>query len=732
MAVVGLCFSSVYADSLLNLEGDVYLDGKINLKDALLSLQLTAGLPSSQAVNRSGDVNSDGKIGTEEAIYALQVVARTRDLPYVDNDGDGYTENQSDCDDANATIYAGATEICGDGIDQNCNGCDKPCPADTVYALEDFDSTLGGFYEYGPFSRSVGRFRFRGDRSDLAHWTVWNGGGDPSLDWHPRPGHSNYFDEFNVAVDTYWDGGAEDYAYGLVICVHQNNQGGADYIGFYITKDGTYGIYQYLDNEYQPVVNWQASFLRRTNDKGNKLSIEKQGDNFRFYINDTEVHRLTLEGYAGGGIGLFGSHPLDASFDNFRIAAPANPSCQSLPFPTYSIAEQNEFVYKIMTSSYLWYHEVPQIDNFKDYSSPEALLENLKYKELDKWSYITSKKEHEALFEAGKYIGVGLGINYDINSEIRISFVYKDSPADRAGLVRGNRILKINGRSVNATEDDDIWDTIIGPVKVGIAVDMEIEGSDGTVKVISLEKEWVAINTVLHHEIINIGGSKIGYLVFNQFLDKSRDELQPVFNDFKQQGIDELILDLRYNGGGKTSVAEFLSALIAGDQVDEKIFVKYRHNDKFNDWNWDDRFHKPDNPLDLTRVVVVSTGETCSASEMVINGLKPYLNVILIGDTTCGKPVGMHGWDFGDKHINPIEFQVLNAVDVGEYHAGIIPNCKADDGLTKLFGDPAEGSLSEALHYLIKGSCTVKRTLKAIGPRKEIQLNGFRREIGAF
>jgi carboxyl-terminal processing protease len=197
-------------------------------------------------------------------------------------------------------------------------------------------------------------------------------------------------------------------------------------------------------------------------------------------------------------------------------------------------------------------------------------------------------------------------------------------------------------------------------------------------------------------------------------------------------GIDELILDLRYNGGGRTHVAGFLSELIAGDHVDEEIFVKYLHNDKFSDWDWVSEFSKPENALNLTRVVIITTASTCSASELVINSLKPFVNVVLVGTTTCGKPVGMHGYDFGDKHISPIEFQGVNALGAGEYFDGIVPTCSSDDDLTKLFGDSEESSLGEALHYLTQGSCTVKRTLKALAPRKEIRLHGFRREIGAF
>jgi len=711
---------------------DVNNSGTLDLHDVILALQVLNQIsPLPSEINKEADINGDNKIGLEEVIYALQLIARIRPHPSIDQDGDSYTANQGDCDDENAAIYPGAIETCGDGIDQNCSDCDQPCPSGVMYANETFDSEPDGFYEHGPFFVSESRFVFRGDRSEMVEFTFWNGGDNPSNNWHPSPIHSNYFDEFNISVNTYWDGGSEDHSYGLIICISENSFGDADFIGFDIMKKGDYTIYRYKNDNFKSIVSWKRSFLRSFNGEGTSLSIEKEGNNFRFFIGDIEIERLYIDGFPGGGVGISASHPLDTSFDNFKVVAPLKPSCPSLRFPIYSVEEQNEFIYKVMTSSYFWHNEVPQID-YRDYSSPEKLLEKMQYKELDRWSYITSKEEHRDYFEEGKYIGLGFGLKYDTTGGCHINFVYKNSPSYVADLMRGDKILKINGKNINEIENNSLWDTIFGPDDVGVMVTLVVENSEGVVRELNIEKDWIIINSVLHYDILETNGIKIGYLVLNKFLETSRAELAAVFAHFNSEGIDELILDLRYNEGGRGSIAQYLSGLIAGDNVAGKIFLKYIHNETYTDWNSESNFVKPENALSMNKVVIITTGSTCSASELVINSLKPFIDVVLVGDTTCGKPVGMYGYNFGDNHISPIEFKTLNAINEGDYFDGIPPICHSNDDLSKPFGDTQEDSLKEALYYIANGTCTTGILRKLPRLHKEIGLKGFRREISAF
>ncbi|MCP4347747.1 MAG: lipoprotein [Desulfobacterales bacterium] len=395
---------------------------------------------------------------------------------------------------------------------------------------------------------------------------------------------------------------------------------------------------------------------------------------------------------------------------------------------------QNEFVYKVMTDTYLWYDKVADTD-YTGYDSPEELLYDMRHDEFDRWSYLISKEEYHTLFEEGKFIGLGYGSKYDNNGDLRIRFVYKDSPVDLAGLKRGDKFLEINGIPVEEIENNNLWNTIHGRNDIGVKVHLKIESSENIVRELQLEKDWVTINTVLHYEIKQIEGLKIGYLAFLKFLETSQEELYKVFAYFNQENIDELILDLRYNTGGRTSIARYLAGLIAGDKADGKIFNKYIHNDNHSSWNWSTSFTKPANALNLDRVTVITSEKTCSASELVVNSLEPFIDVIMIGGTTCGKPVGMYGHDFCDKHISPIEFKSFNAYDEGDFFDGMPADCFADDDLTRELGDTQESSLNQALYFIFNDSCFAEepeRRKHDAGKDKNIYLHGFRGEIDAF
>ncbi|MDM8524573.1 S41 family peptidase [Desulfococcaceae bacterium HSG8] len=370
-----------------------------------------------------------------------------------------------------------------------------------------------------------------------------------------------------------------------------------------------------------------------------------------------------------------------------------------------SAEDVNEFVYDAMTDTYLWYDKVPQAD-YTAYDSPEALLKHLRYNELDKWSYLTPTEEYYAYFISGKYIGPGFALEYDSNGYCRIKSVHRNSPAEAAGLKRTDKVIEINEKTIEEIEQDNLWGTILGQNLPGTKIRLKVEDTEGIVRELTLVQDWIAINAISDYDILNYNGLKIGYLVFDTFIEAAREELDSVFGYFKWNDIDELILDLRYNGGGEVSVARHLAGLIAGSRTDGEIFARYIHNDKYEYLNGAEYFEKPGkNALNMDRVFFITTGASCSATELVMNSLRPFIDVIPVGDTTCGKPVGMYGDDFCDMHINPVEFRVTNADDEGDYFEGIPPACYAEDDLTRLFGDMEEDSLKEALYYIANGSC---------------------------
>ena len=388
-----------------------------------------------------------------------------------DNDKDGFTKVQGDCNDSDDSINPNATEICGDGIDQNCTGADQQCTPVSTYASENFNIGLGGFVQYPNISAINGRMRMVGDGTDSLQTTYWNGGANPSNNWYPQPGHSNYFDDFYVSIKTYWDSGESNWIYGLAICLRQDAMGYNEWIRYAIIKNGEYVITKLEDGDYEHIVGWKKSFLINIDGQNNKLAVQKQGNTFRFFINGHEVENLTIEGFQGGAVGVEASENVNVSFDDFTLT---NPYKGQIVIPSDGyILERNELIYKTMKTTYLWYDQVPQT-NYENYESAQDLIKDLSYSVLDRWSYITTEEEHQNFYEEGRYIGLGFGLEPITSDEYVISFVYDNSPADNAGIMRGDTLLAINGKTIAEIENSNMWDTIFGEDRVGEVVRLKI------------------------------------------------------------------------------------------------------------------------------------------------------------------------------------------------------------------------------------------------------------------
>ncbi|HSG50675.1 MAG TPA: S41 family peptidase, partial [Rheinheimera sp.] len=185
-------------------------------------------------------------------------------------------------------------------------------------------------------------------------------------------------------------------------------------------------------------------------------------------------------------------------------------------------------------------------------------------------------------------------------------------------------------------------------------------------------------------------------------------ELEQAFAEFAAQGVNELVLDLRYNGGGLIRVANQLSTQIAQNAVQNQIFVKYQYNDKNTAKNTTTRFSlgQGQTVLNLDRVFVLTTDGTCSASEMVINSLSPFVDVVQVGSRTCGKPVGMQPDAIGSYVLFAINFQTVNALDQGDYFDGLAPTCAVADTIVGDWGVSNDPLYAEARQYITSGQCS--------------------------
>jgi carboxyl-terminal processing protease len=720
------------------LMGDVNNDQQISLSDTILSIRACIlSIPPELQVSIQSDVNGDNRIGVAEALFGMEILSGLRHHPAdMDDDDDGYSENQGDCDDTRENIFPGAAEICGDGIDQNCTDGDDACIPDSIYVEEVFTSEPVGFPMLYNFTVTGGRLWSAAGTEDKIYMTPWNGGAAPSGEWYAEPGDSNYFDDFFLSADTRWHGGLSVYPHGISFCQQKNSIGSYDMILFWITPDGTYEIRTVVDEGSVSLTGWKRSFLIDIHGGSNVLGVQKSGDTFRFFINGEEVERGLIPGFQGGAVGVAAFSRETVSFDDYTVSNPYKGDF--VWFSEGYFKKSNELVHKVMTSTYLWYDRVPAVD-LDDYAYPDVLLNDLIFKDLDKFSFITSQQQYYDLVNQGKYIGLGFGIEVNLSGEIVLSYVYGSTPAKDAGLKRGDEILEVNGRTIPDLFENNLWDTIWGEDEEGVMVELQVKNTAGEVLALSLEKQEVDINPVLHHEIIQNGERDIGYLVFNHFVETAAAELDAAFAEFMAAEIDDLVLDLRYNPGGLLYLAQYLSSLIAGENVGGEIFMNVNHNDKYQVWDATYGFEDPEISLDLNRLAVITQYGTCSASEQLINSLAPFIDVVTIGNTTCGKPVGMYGYDFLGLHISPVEFQNTNANGEGGYFSGMSATCPAGDDFTRQLGDPEEDSLKEALQYFITGDCSQepakKRTPESMGKEAEkrsVILNGFRREIGSF
>ena len=385
-------------------------------------------------------------------------------------------------------------------------------------------------------------------------------------------------------------------------------------------------------------------------------------------------------------------------------ANPSGPAAQAQT-ANCSIAGQNRYVRDVLFEFYYWYRELPNI-NPAAFPSPQAYLEAVRYRPLDStYSYIANRAEQEAFFSSSQFVGLGMSTQFN-GVTMRVSQVFPESPAAEAGLARGDRILSIGGRMVDVLFAGGELDRAFGPNEEGVAVDLRWQTVAGEERSGTLVKRAVTIPTVSATRLYDVDGRKVGYIMFRNFVEPSFGALDAAFAQLKEAGATELVLDLRYNGGGLVTVAQHLASLIGGTRTVDRTFAEFFHNDRHPDLNRTLAFEPKEHALDLQRLVVITTRASASASELVINALRPFIPVVIVGDTTFGKPVGQYGFTFCDKVVNPVSFILRNANGEADFSNGFEPDCRAADDLDHELGDPAEASLGEAFTVLRTGSCT--------------------------
>ena len=373
-------------------------------------------------------------------------------------------------------------------------------------------------------------------------------------------------------------------------------------------------------------------------------------------------------------------------------------------------ARARDTLYYIMRQWYYWYDLMPSVTK-ENYADPYVLLEAMRYKELDRWSFVADYDEFIAEMQ-GTFVGHGFRIGLDNSMNARIAMIFDNSPLYTEGVRRGWIVKDINGydiASILAANDGEAYLQALGPSVAGVTNVFTFEKPDGTEVTVQSTKQSFTINSVLLYDTLHLSSGITGHLVFESFIEPSEDELETAFGFFKANNVQDLILDLRYNSGGFLHIAQQLASYIAGNSMTDVTFAGLDYNDKNQDYNIDYTFENSTYPLSLSRLVVITSRLTASASEAVINGLKPHLNVACIGDTTLGKPMGMNGWPCaGTYFFWPVTFKLVNSADEGEYYDGIAPEKISSDDITRDFDNRDEECLKEAIYWLETGSFMTK------------------------
>ena len=370
-----------------------------------------------------------------------------------------------------------------------------------------------------------------------------------------------------------------------------------------------------------------------------------------------------------------------------------------------SISSQNLYVRDVMFDLYLWREQLPSV-NAASFPSPEAYLEAVRYRELDsRFSYITSAASSDAFYSDSQFVGFGFSTS-QTESELRVLQVFPDSPASEAGLARGDRILEIDGQTVASLIAAGTIGNAFGPADLGVSSSVVFRSRDDVERQAQMTKRAVTIPTVSLTRVYEVDGRRVGYVFFRNFVRPSMAALDEAFAALREAGVSELVLDLRYNGGGLVDVAVHLGSLIGGALTAGQPFATYAHNDRNAFRNETIRFESLEQPVpQLSRLIVIASRASASASELVINALRPFMPVDIIGDATYGKPVGQYLVEFCEKVLAPVSFSLRNANDEGDYFAGLPATCAAADSIEFDLGDAAEASLAEALHFIRHGTC---------------------------
>ena len=409
-----------------------------------------------------------------------------------------------------------------------------------------------------------------------------------------------------------------------------------------------------------------------------------------------------------------------------------------------------------MNETYLYYDQVTDSDpnNFTDVRAyfEERLTTATRAGNtpVDRFSYTQLTEDFEAASQGEPTFGYGAEFarlvsrpTDTLDRDWRVAFVQSGSEAEAKGFTRGAKLIEIDGVSfLNGSSQAEVDIIIDGlfPATVGETHTFLVERPDGTRETLTLVSESIAIEPVNAITVLpTLDGRDVGYIHYHTFFDRTGEQqLFDAFQQLSDQNVDDLVLDFRYNSGGFLVLAAQIGYMVAGTNSANQVFYNQSFNDKSGNRNpvtgevvgpldfvdetvgLQEGFRSgqrlPD--LGLPRVFVLTTSQSCSASEAVINGLLGIgVEVVQIGTTTCGKATGQFPTENCGVTYAPLHFRGVNAQGFGDFDDGfapgqmtgaagpVIPGCVVEDDFANALGSPGEAQLAAALTYIETGAC---------------------------
>ena len=403
-------------------------------------------------------------------------------------------------------------------------------------------------------------------------------------------------------------------------------------------------------------------------------------------------------------------------------------------------------IYSSMKEWYFWNQELPAKVDFSKSSSNDEFLSQITFKPLDRFSYLTTAQEFNNSF-VGRNAGHGFGFAFDATEKLYLTFVFDESPAGKDGWKRGWEITQINGKPISEYKTSTGgYDFKLGTTDPGVTNSFSFKLPDGSSTTRTNVKAEYQSNSVLLQDVFEVGSKKVGYWAYQSFkatagLTPTRSaEVQSSMEYFQSKGIQELIIDLRYNGGGSVAVAEQICNYLIQASNTNKLMYTNKLNSLKTSQNSSKNFTKIGN-LNLNRVIFITSRGSASASELIINSLDPYMDLVLIGDKTFGKPVGSfplsrYNRTLSENNVElvPITFATANAEGKAEFFDGFQANFPVGDSPQFGWGDKRDLRLAAALQFIENGSVNARIQQNFYRPKWEMidAFKGLQQEFPAY